>query len=138
MNNAAGTGAGTINDTGMYSTLYFDNTQTFNNATINLGNASGGFQPSFQDDTTGAGTVLTLGSQVTIDESGLGYIADGGYASDGLVDQGNISQTELAAVGKNPRQFLHQQRTITAASSGGALTIEPTTFTNSGTCCLQW
>ena len=38
VNNAAGTGAGTINDTGDDSTLYFDNTQTFNNATINLGN----------------------------------------------------------------------------------------------------
>ena len=40
VNNAAGTGAGTINDTGDDSTLYFDNTQTFNNATINLGSTS--------------------------------------------------------------------------------------------------
>ena len=40
VNNAAGTGAGTINDTGYGSTLYFDNTQTFNNATINLGSTS--------------------------------------------------------------------------------------------------
>src|SRR5580658_10888259 len=37
VNNAAGTGAGTINDTGQYSCIYFENTQTFNNATINLG-----------------------------------------------------------------------------------------------------
>ena len=38
VNNAAGNGAGTINDN--CGTLIFDNTQTFNNATINLGNAS--------------------------------------------------------------------------------------------------
>ena len=43
VNNAAGTGAGTINDTGDGSSLiFFDNTQTFNNATINLGSMSGG------------------------------------------------------------------------------------------------
>ncbi len=42
VNNAAGTGAGTINDTGELSELNFDNTQTFNNATINLGCTSGG------------------------------------------------------------------------------------------------
>ena len=69
MNNAAGTGAGTINDTGDDSSLYFDNTQTFNNATINLGSTSG-YSYLDEYDTTGAGTVLTLGSNVTIDESG--------------------------------------------------------------------
>ena len=40
VNNAAGTGPGTINDTGNGSFLNFDSTQTFNNATINLGTAS--------------------------------------------------------------------------------------------------
>ena len=72
VNNAADTGAGTINDTGLGSYLYFDNTQTFNNATINLGNASG--IQLLEYDLTGAGTVLTLGSNVTIDESGSAYI----------------------------------------------------------------
>ena len=54
----------------MTATLYFDNTQTFNNATINLGNASDTTAISSEYDPTGAGTVLTLGSNVTINESG--------------------------------------------------------------------
>jgi hypothetical protein len=46
VNNAAGTGGGTINDTGYDGYLYFDNTQTFNNATINLGSTAGYLQLS--------------------------------------------------------------------------------------------
>jgi len=131
VNNAAGTGAGTINDTGYASYFYFDNTQTFNNATIHLGNTST-YSYLYEDDLTGAGTVLTLGSNVTIDESGYAQIYTGGGAGDGIVDQGNIGQTAsrgtLAIVGNS----FTNSGTITAASSDGALTIEPTTFSNDG------
>ena len=106
VNNAAGTGAGTINDTGTYSTLYFDNTQTFNNATINLGNTAGYESTLEEYDSTGAGTVLTLGSKVTIDESGFGTSAALAAASS---IKGISARREPAAV-CNPRQFLHQQR----------------------------
>ena len=90
VNNAAGNGAGTINDN--CSTLAFDNTQTFNNATINLAGAL------YEDDTTGAGTVLTLGSGVAIDESGDAYIYTGGNSGDGIVNQGAITQSGTAAI----------------------------------------
>ena len=126
VNNAAGNGAGTIDDNG--STLIFDNTQTFNNATINLAGAL------YEDDTTGAGTVLTLGSGVAIDESGDAYIYTGGNSGDGIVNQGAIKQS-----GTSSYLYIYgdgsltNSGTITAASSGGALIIDTTTFTNSGT-----
>src|SRR5271157_2491131 len=92
VNNAAGTGAGTINDTGDGSSLSFDNTQTFNNATINLGNASS-YSYLSENDSTGAGTVLTLGSNATIDESGDAVIKTGNDSGDGIVNQGAIKQS---------------------------------------------
>ncbi len=139
VNNAAGTGAGTINDTGEYSYLQFDNTQTFNNATINLGNTSGYTSYLYEYDVTGAGDqVLTLGTGVTIDESGDAQIYTGSYAGDGIVDQGNISQTASGStLTIDGSGSLTNSGTITAASSGGTLTIEPTTFTNSGTLAVS-
>jgi hypothetical protein len=132
VNNAAGTGAGTINDSGEGSALYFDNTQTFNNATINLGSTLGYYSYLQDYDFTGAGTVLTLGSNVTIDESGYAQIADSGYAGDGIVNQGAIKQSGTGSQLTFYGASLTNSGTITAASSGGALTIDDTTFTNSG------
>ncbi len=43
--------------------------------------------------TTGAGNVLTLGSNVTIDESEFALINTGGDAGDGIVNQGAIKQS---------------------------------------------
>jgi hypothetical protein len=115
----------------MAANLYFDNTQTFNNAMIHLGSASGSVLE--EDDLAGAGTVSTLRSNVTIDESGNAYIETGGHAGDGIVNQGHIGQTarggDLVITGNS----FTNSGTITAASSGGILTIEPDTFTNSGT-----
>ena len=111
VNDAAGTGAGTINDTGISSELYFDNTQTFNNATINLGNTSGYFSYLWDYDSTGAGAVLTLGRNVTIDESGDASIETANDAGERIVNQGTIDQT----------------------GSGGTFFIQGNSFTNSGT-----
>ena len=55
VNDATGTGAGTINDTGYGGDLNFDNTQTFNNATIDLGSTSGYYSFLQENDLTGAG-----------------------------------------------------------------------------------
>ena len=49
-----GSGPGTINVTGQASTLYFDDTQTVSNVTINLGNASS-YDSLDENDTGGAG-----------------------------------------------------------------------------------
>jgi hypothetical protein len=137
VNNASGTSAGTINDTGANSTLYFDKTQTFNNATINLGSTSGGGSVLTEYDSTGAGTVLTLGAGVTIDESGAADIETGRHTGDGIVNQGNISQTAGDAYLLVAGNSLTNSGTITAGSSGGAMTIEPGAFTNSGTLAVS-
>ena len=123
VNNAAGTGAGTINDTGLSSYLYFDGTQTFNNATINLGNKPTNPSSLEEYDPTGAGTVLTLGSKVTIDESGSAEIThrlrrrrhrqSGENQPDGKRRHSHIIGNSFTNSG-----------TITAASSGGTLTID--------------
>ena len=82
---------------------------------------------------TGAGTVLTLGQDVTIDdEFGYGEITDSGYAGDGIVDQGNITVGGILTILGNS---FTNSGTITAGTS--ALTIEPTTFTNSGTLAIS-
>jgi hypothetical protein len=134
VNNAAGTGAGTINDTGYDSALYFDNEQTFNNATINLGTTSEAYSYLFENGLTGEGTILTLGSNVTINERGHAVIEDSGYAGDGIVNKGNITVGGgLSIVGNS----FANNGAITAASSDGALQIDSTTFTNSGTLAVS-
>ena len=137
VNNAAGTGAGTINDTGQGSSLSFDNTQTFNNATINLGNASS-YSYLSENDSTGAGTVLTLGSNATIDESGDAVIETGNGSGDGIVNQGAIKQSGTSSYLQiNGNGSLTNSGTITAASLSGALIIDDTTFANSGTLAIS-
>ena len=78
MAGSTGSGPGTINVTGEYASLYFDNTQTFDNATINLGNATSYYDYLDVADVSGAGNqVLTLGSGVTIDIVGYAQISAG-------------------------------------------------------------
>ena len=128
---SSGSGPGTINDTGEVAELHFDNTQTFNNATINLGGADT-YSYLEENDSTGAGTVLTLGSNVTIDESGFALINTGGDAGDGIVNKGAIKQSGTSGSLYFGGNSLTNSGTITGASSDGALTIDTTTFTNSG------
>jgi hypothetical protein len=108
---SSGSGQGTINVTSEDACLYFDNTQTVSNVTINLGNFS--FTAHlYESDTAGVGDqVLTLASSVTIDVAGDALMADGGNSGDGVVNQGAIDVTGVE----------------------GSLTIESTNFTNSGT-----
>jgi hypothetical protein len=129
VNNAAGTGPGTINVT---ASLYFDNTQTFNNATINLGNASN-FASLYSNDVGTAGNqVLTLGSGVTIDIVGYAQIADGGYAGDGIINEGVINDTptngRLIIAGNS----FTNEGTINVSLGEYALSIGPATFIDDG------
>ena len=78
LKNAAGTGPGTANlgSANSYGALVFENSQTLDNATINLVSSRGGRDGSIDADDT---TVLTLGGGLTINSSGVttNYI---GYA----------------------------------------------------------
>jgi hypothetical protein len=112
---AEGTGAGTI-DVGYASNVYFQNTQTFDDATINLSGGVGGYG-IHQQDTTGKGATLTLGVNLTVDSStasyGQGYtgIFGGTYARDAIVNDGVID----------------------VSTRDGRFSIDARTFTNAGT-----
>jgi hypothetical protein len=117
---SSGSGPGTINVTGAASLLYFDNTQTVSNVTINLDGPRAG-SALLEYDTAGAGNqVLTLASSVTVDVVGNAQITDNGYSGDGIVNDGAIDVTGRGS-------FLE----IYASSFTNK--IYPMTFTNSGT-----
>jgi hypothetical protein len=117
---ANGTGAGTINLGSQYSSVTFDDTQTFDNATITLG----GYESQLYDYTTYAAYVaagyqtpaetLTLGANLTLDQTGsYGVLGSNGY--------GGTNATIV------------NDGTINAEASGGQFYINPTAFTNNGT-----
>ena len=136
MKNAAGTGPGTINVTGEYADLdFFDNTQTFNNATINLGNTIGYTDTLYAYDTAGAGgQVLTLASGVTVDVVGYAAITSSSSSGDGIVNKGVINDTTSPNVGSltiEGNAFTNQGSIN--VENGQNLTVDSTTFANTGT-----
>ncbi len=129
-----GNGPGAINVTGNSASLSFDNTQTFNNATITLGNTNGYYDVFYSTDVSGAGDqVLTLGSGVTIEVQGLAQISSGGQSGDGIVNQGVINvasaSSQLYIQGGS---FTNQGTINDAAGAGYGLSIYSTTFVNAG------
>jgi len=87
--------------------------QTFNNATINLGNTSGYDDTIYNYDTNDTGSVLTMGPNVIVNQavtSGYAELLSGGSndTGDGIVNQG----------------------TINAQAANGSFYIEPYNFTN--------
>ncbi len=128
---SSGSGPGTINVTGFYSNLYFDNTQMVGNVTINLG-SSDYFDYLVSYDSNGAGDkVLTLASSVTVNASGDGYdyIAAGLVSGDAVVNQGVIRQTGSSYF-YIPGEAFTNSGTIDAAGSGAEVDILTTNFTN--------
>ena len=140
-NNLAGTGPGTINLTGVDDTIYFEGNQTFNNATINLGNTSGYYDTIYNDDTSDTGSVLTLGPNVIVNQainetSGYVEFYSTGYTGDGIVNEGTINaQAANGSFYIEPYNFTNDG-TINV-SNGDKLYIEPTTFTNNGTIAIS-
>jgi hypothetical protein len=130
---SSGSGPGTINDTGEFSILEFNNTQTVSNDTINLGNTSGGYSYLYEFDKNLAGDqVLTLASSVTVDVQGDAVIQSSGKFGDGIVNQGTIDVTGSGgSLIIDPNTFTNGG-TIDAEATNGSLTIESSTFTNNG------
>ena len=116
---------------GLQLHLYFDNTQTVSNETINLGNSSSFRYPLRKRH----GRRRQSGPHPRVERNGqrAGYahIADSGYSGDGIVNQGVINQTGSGSLYINGNAFTNSG-TIDAEAAGG-LVIDPTTFTNSGT-----
>jgi len=108
---ADGTGPGVINLTGAGSTLYIGDTETLDNATLNIGGAGGdsfGFEES-------PNSLLTLGDHFNIVQVGpSARIIDGFANSQGIVNDG----------------------AITAAFANGVLQIAQVNFTNNGSIAI--
>ncbi len=126
--NAAGNGPGTINVTGSGATLNFDDTQIFDNATINVGGSPGTSSSISASDTTGSGTMLTFGPSLTINQVG-----NAGIFGAWIVNQGTINAgTAGASFGISPSTFTNQG-TINATGNGANFSLGGTSFTNAGT-----
>ena len=104
LNVTTGGGAGVINDIGTGAYLFFLDTQTLDNATVDIGGgAGGGTAYIYLQEDTGKATTLTLGSHVSLATTAHNaqIVLDNQNAGNALVNQG----------------------TVTAGTSGGALTI---------------
>ena len=126
---AGGSGKGTINLTGSSSTLYAVGTETLDNATLNIGNGSS--SDYVYNDDISAAAVLTLGPNLTINQTG-GNAYLYGYddrTGSGIVNEGTIN------AGFNGGSFtindvsFTNQGTINV-SNGDSVTISPTSFSN--------
>jgi hypothetical protein len=137
VNDAAGTGPGTIDDNGYGTIVYFDNTQTFNNATINLGSTVGNYGILEQDDVAGTGAVLTLGSNIAIDEIGYAQINAGLDTGDSIVSRGVINQSVNDSVLGITGNSFTNDGTITANSDDSTLSLESSTVINNGTIAVS-
>ena len=105
-----GAGTGTINLTGQSSSLYAEGTETLNNATINIGNNSTDYIYNYD---VSAAAVLTLGSTLTIDQTG--------------------SNAQLTGYEDRIGSGIVNAGTINADFTGGTFTIGDVSFTNAGT-----
>jgi hypothetical protein len=104
----SGSQPGTVNVTGVFSQLVFVDGQTFDNATVNLGNSSGDLSVLVIDAvTSNVAQTLTLGTGVTTN-----VVGNGGIDGNGIVVNEGI---------------------IKVANGGNLLVIESDGFENSGT-----
>ena len=104
-----GTGPGAINLSGNGASLMVEGTTTLDNATITISSNLATTTLAAEGDGTPA--ILTLGSSLSIVDSGGGVLlTDGGDAGDGIVNLG----------------------TITDANAGGLFEIDGNSFTNDG------
>ena len=94
---------------GYFCYLYFDNTQTVTNVTINLGNTSGYWDQLSAYDTADAGNqVLTLASSVTVDVQGNAIFNGSGDSGDGIVNDGAIDRHRERGLSEHRSAHVHQ------------------------------
>ena len=83
------------------------------------------------------GTVLTLGSNVTINEIGYAQMNSDHDAGDGIVNRGVINQSENSSVLGITGTSFTNDGTITANSDDSTLSIENNTVINNGTIAVS-
>jgi hypothetical protein len=110
LSGVGGVGKAIINFSGT-GTLDLSGNETLDNATINFGTNQNGVSDIFANDPQSHGAILTLGSNLLIQQTGnRALLASSGLNTDGIVNQG----------------------TINAGLSTGTLAIDPANFTNAG------
>jgi fibronectin-binding autotransporter adhesin len=103
-------GKATIDFTGT-GTIDFVGNGTLDNATVNFGTNQNGISDLFANDPQSKGSILTLGSNLLIQQVGKrALIGSSGLATDGVINNGEIE----------------------AGVSGGSMAIDPQNFTNAG------
>jgi RHS repeat-associated protein len=134
-----GSGPGTVNLTGFEDGIFFQGNTTFDNATINLGGASGFGDAIFNDDTDDTGSVLTLGPNLTVTANGSkSHLLSAGpdHSGDGIVNEGAIDvEGSGSTLDIAPYNFTNDG-TITVAA-GDALDIESQSWSNAGTITID-
>jgi hypothetical protein len=133
------TGAGAVAGTmtlGEYSTLYLDNTQTLDNATVTLGYGSNiyhyvSYAAYVANGDKAPAETLTFGANLTIDAtSGNDAIGSAGYTGDDtILNNGTINvETTSYSLTIDPTTFVNEGSI--SVVSGGSLTIDPIDFDN--------
>ncbi len=132
-----GAGNSTMNITGNDAGLFGEGIETLNNAVIILGNSSG--TAYVEDyDPNGTGALFTLGTSVSVTQSGL-YATVGdnsGNDTDGLFNSGAITGAVAGgtfAITGN----LFENDGLIAITNGDTLAITTATFTSAGTLSLS-
>jgi hypothetical protein len=131
---SSGSGPGVINATGSFTQLFFDNTETVSNETINLGGNSSTDYLSENDTAEAGHQVLTLEASATINVQGPASIGAGGdFSGDGIANEGVIDQTGTGGQLQFSMNTFTNSGTIDARTTGGSLLIFKSNFTNTGT-----
>jgi hypothetical protein len=120
-----GTAPGTITIDGSFATLDFNDSETFDNATVLLGSADG-------FDTLQADGTLTLGSGVTVQTAGT-ILSDTLGGNGSIINQGTIlADATTGTVAIDSDGF--ENDGVISVTGGDTLDIEPYgTFANDGT-----
>jgi hypothetical protein len=129
---AAGHGVGTINLTGYDATLYADGYFTLDNATLNIGNNS--YYAALRgNDTNGQGAILTLGTALSIVQTGsYTTLSDSGSALDAVYNEGKITAGFAGGIFSVTGDDFQNDASI-AVSNGDDFTIQSAQFVNTGT-----
>jgi hypothetical protein len=137
LTNLAGTGAGVANLTGAASVLFASGTETFDNFTLNMGNGEALGSTLFQTDPSAVGATLTLGSKLTINQTGaFANVVGARNLGDKMVNGGKIMANYAGG------HFLITEGSFVNAGfiivgNGDTLTLDPDQFTNTGSLVIN-
>ncbi len=137
LTNLAGTGAGVANLTGAAAVLFASGTETFDNFTLNMGNGEALGSTLFQTDPSAAGAILTLGSKLTINQTGaFANIVGARNLGDQIVNGGKIMANYAGGHFLITEGSFVNNGSIIVGNSD-TLTLDPDQLTNTGSLIIN-